>query len=157
MIAEQLGLGLDERRRLQRAALLHDIGKLGVSNQVLDKPGKLDDVEWVEMQRHSILGEEILSRIAAFADLARVAGAHHEKLDGSGYPRKLTGDAIDLETRIVACADVFDALTAERPYRAAMPVAKAFEIMRTEFVTKLDPDCFAALERAIAAADAVAA
>jgi HD-GYP domain-containing protein (c-di-GMP phosphodiesterase class II) len=157
MIAEELGVEEHHRRRLQRAALLHDFGKLGVSSQVLDKPGKLDGEEWAEMQRHAEEGERILSHIAAFADLARVAGAHHERLDGTGYPRRLSGEALDLDTRIVAVADVFDALTADRPYRPAMPVAKAFEIMRAETGSKLDPTCFAALERAIAKADAAAA
>jgi HD-GYP domain-containing protein (c-di-GMP phosphodiesterase class II) len=157
MIAEELAIPERDRRRLQRAALLHDIGKLGVSNQILDKPGKLDTAEWAEMQRHAEEGERILSRIAAFADLARVAGAHHERLDGTGYPRKLAGEALDRDTRIVAVADVFDALTADRPYRAAMPVAQAFDIMRAETGTKLDPTCFAALERAIAKADSAQA
>jgi putative nucleotidyltransferase with HDIG domain len=157
MIAEGLGLPEPRRRRLQRAALLHDIGKLGVSNQILDKPGKLDPDEWVEMKHHAALGEEILSRIAAFADLARIAGAHHERLDGSGYPRGLAGEALDLETRIVAVADVFDALTADRPYRKAMPVSQAFEIMGADVGRALDPDCFLALQRAIARVDSAAA
>jgi putative nucleotidyltransferase with HDIG domain len=157
MVAEELGVPAGDRRRLQRAALLHDIGKLGVSNQILDKPGKLDPLEWVEMKNHAAEGERILSHIAAFADLARVAGSHHERLDGTGYPRGLAGDALDRDTRIVAIADVFDALTADRPYRAAMPVAEAFAIMRADVGGKFDPDCFAALERAVARADRAAA
>ena len=149
MIAEDLGFPAERRRALQRAALLHDIGKLGVSNQILDKPGRLSPKEWEEVRRHARLGEEILSRVTAFSDLARVAGAHHERLDGSGYPRRLSGRQIDLETRIVAVADVFDALTADRPYRAAMPMAQAFEVMGNDVGRALDPDCFIALQRAI--------
>ncbi len=151
MIGEALGLPDERRRRLKRAALLHDIGKLGVSNQILDKPGKLDEAEWAAVRHHPALGEVILSRIGAFKELARIAGSHHERLDGKGYPRGLTGADIDLETRIVTAADVFDALTAERPYRAAMPVSVAFEVMARDVGSAIDADCFAALQRAIAA------
>ena len=84
-----MGLAAERRRWLKRAALLHDIGKLGVSNSILDKPGKLDEAEWEAMKQHAAHSETILSRIAAFGDLAGVAGAHHERLDGKGYPRGL--------------------------------------------------------------------
>jgi putative nucleotidyltransferase with HDIG domain len=157
MIAEQLGFSDDRRRWLKRAALLHDIGKLGVSNQILDKPGKPDEEEWAAIKRHPALGETILKRIGAFAELARVAGAHHERLDGRGYPRGITAEAIDLETRIVTAADIFDALTAERPYRAAMPVSKAFAIMDADVGTAIDPVCLDALKRGLAAVEQAAA
>lgn len=157
MIAEQLGFSDERRRWLKRAALLHDIGKLGVSNQILDKPGKPDEDEWAAIRRHPALGETILRRIGAFASLARVAGAHHERLDGKGYPRGLTETAIDLETRIVTTADIFDALTAERPYRAAMPVSRAFAIMDGDVGTALDPVCLDALKRGLAAVERAAA
>src|SRR4029079_1971211 len=121
MIARQLGLDHAHCRWIKRAAPLHDIGKLGVSNQILDKPGQLDEIEWIAMRKHAALGEAVLSRIAAFENLARVVGSHHERLDGKGYPHGLVGDEIALETRIISTADVFDALTAERPYRAALP------------------------------------
>jgi HD-GYP domain-containing protein (c-di-GMP phosphodiesterase class II) len=104
-----------------------------------------------------VLGETILSQIAAFADMARVAATHHEKLDGTGYPRGLAAPDLPLETRIVTTADIFDALTADRPYRAAMPVAKAFEIMSGMVGTALDPDCFAALQQAVDRIDREAA
>ena len=149
MIAEALGMSPERRRWLQRAALLHDIGKLGVSNSVLDKPAKLDDAEWVLMREHPVHSERILSRISAFRDIARIGGAHHERIDGKGYPRGLKGDQICRDTRIVTVADIFDALTAERPYRAAMPVAKALGIMEGDVGTAIDPDCFAALKRAL--------
>nr|WP_207459741.1 HD domain-containing protein [Azospirillum sp. SYSU D00513] len=150
LIAEDLGFGEDQRRRLRRAALLHDIGKLGVSNEILDKPGKLDEAEWAAMRNHAVYSEAILSRIGAFAELARIGGAHHERLDGKGYPRGLRAESICLATRIVSTADVFDALTADRPYRAAMPVAKALAIMEADVGKAFDPVCFEALRRAVA-------
>lgn len=150
MIGEALALSDERRRRLKRAALLHDIGKLGVSNQILDKPGRLDEAEWLAIKHHPTLGEVILSRIGAFRELSRIAGAHHERLDGKGYPRGLLAPDIDIDTRIVTTADIFDALTAERPYRPAMPVSKAFEIMKNDLGTAIDPMCFDALRRAVA-------
>ncbi len=145
-LAQRLELPAGTRRWLRRGALLHDVGKLGVSNLILDKPGKLDPAEWAEMQRHAMHSEEILGRISAFGTLARVAGAHHERLDGSGYPRGLDARHIRLETRIITTADVFDALTADRPYRAALPYAQALEIMRADIGKGIDADCFVALE-----------
>ena len=153
VVAEQLGFDDAQRRWLKRAALLHDIGKLGVSNAILDKPGKLDDDEWAAMRMHAAHSEAILSRIGAFRELAPIAGAHHERLDGKGYPRGLSGDQICLETRIITTADIFDALTAERPYRAAMPITKAMAIMAEMVGTQIDANCFAALGRALGRID----
>jgi HD-GYP domain-containing protein (c-di-GMP phosphodiesterase class II) len=150
MIAEELGMAPDRRRWLKRAALLHDIGKLGVSNSVLDKQGKLDSEEWADMKMHAVHTQTILARTSVFADLAETAAAHHERLDGTGYPKGLRADAIVLETRIITTADIFDALTADRPYRAAMPVTKALSIMREELDTAIDRGCFEALQKALA-------
>jgi len=150
LIAVQMNQSTAQRRRLHRAALLHDIGKLGVSNAILEKPGKLTDDEWAEVKRHPGLGELILSRVAAFADLAEVAGAHHERLDGTGYPKQLRSRHISLDARIVAVADVFDALTADRPYRKAMSVDQALAILDAESQTALDPRCVTALKRGLA-------
>lgn len=149
MIGESLGLSAERRRWLKRGALLHDVGKLGVSNSVLDKAGKLDISEWEEVKMHAAYTETILSRIGAFAELARVSAAHHEKLDGTGYPRGLKGDEITLETRIITTADIFDAITAERPYRGATPIPKTLEIMSENLHTAIDPRCFDALKVAI--------
>ena len=147
LIAEQLGLPPERRRWLRRGALLHDIGKLGVSNSLLDKPGKLDAQEWQAMRLHAAYTEQILSGIAPFAELARIAGAHHEKLDGTGYPRGLTAPDIALETRIITTADIFDAISADRPYRAAIPVEETLEIMQQTVGTALDARCMNALRR----------
>jgi len=149
MIAEALGLPAERRRWLKRGALLHDVGKLGVSNSVLDKAGALDREEWAAVRRHAEFTEIILGRIGAFAELGRIAGAHHERLDGGGYPRGLAGDQIDLETRIITTADIFDAITAERPYRGAIPVPQALEMMEKTVGTALDPRCFQALKAAL--------
>jgi HD-GYP domain-containing protein (c-di-GMP phosphodiesterase class II) len=157
LIAEEMALSDDECRWLKRAALLHDVGKLGVSNSILDKPGKLDPDEWVAMKMHAAHTETILSRIAAFRELAPIAGAHHERLDGKGYPRGLKGEEIAFETRIITTADIFDALTADRPYRAAMPVATALGVMAEQVGTAIDADCFAALRRALGSLDAALA
>ncbi len=153
MVAEQLGFGAVQRRWLKRAALLHDIGKLGVSNTILDKPGKLDDAEWAAMRMHAAYSEAILSRVGAFRELAPIAGAHHERLDGKGYTRGISEDQICLETRIITTADIFDALTADRPYRAAMPITKALALMSGMVGTQIDASCFTALKRALGRID----
>ena len=148
LIAEQVGVSAERRRWLRRGALLHDIGKLGVSNSLLDKPGKLDESEWQAMRLHAVYTEQILSGIAPFAELARIAGAHHERLDGAGYPRGLQAAEISLETRIITTADIFDAISADRPYRAAVPVEQTLEIMQKMVGTALDGRCMTALRRA---------
>ncbi len=150
LIGERLGLAPERRRWLRRGALLHDVGKLGVSNSVLDKPGKLDDEEWAAVKLHATYTETILSRIDAFAELARVSAAHHERLDGGGYPRGLKADDISLETRIITTADIFDAITAERPYRGAIPVPRTLEMMAEHVGTAIDARCFEALKAALA-------
>jgi putative nucleotidyltransferase with HDIG domain len=153
MIAETLGLSFERRRWLKRGALLHDIGKLGVSNSILDKPDKLDAEEWDAVKLHATYTQTILSRIGAFSELARVAAAHHERLDGGGYPRGLKAEEISLETRIITTADIFDAITAERPYRGAIAVPRTLEMMVETVGTAIDAQCFAALKAALARLD----
>jgi HD-GYP domain-containing protein (c-di-GMP phosphodiesterase class II) len=151
LIAAALGLPPEQRRWLRRGAFLHDLGKLGVSNAVLDKAGPLDRDEWQAVKLHAAYTEAILSRIEAFGELARVAGAHHERLDGQGYPGGLRAEQIRLETRIITTADIFDAITAERPYRRAIPLPEALELMSGIVGTALDPRCFDALKAAMTA------
>lgn len=156
LIAEEMGYDADRRRWLKRAALLHDVGKLGVSNAILDKNDRPDEAEWAAIRRHPELGETILSKIEALRDTAVIAGAHHERLDGRGYPRGIDAGRINLDTRIVTAADIFDALTADRPYRKAMSASQAFTIMRGDVGTAIDSDCFAALERGFARMEKIA-
>ncbi|KIA80960.1 HD-GYP domain-containing protein [Chromobacterium phragmitis] len=154
-IGMELGLDPQRRRWLKRGALLHDVGKLGVSNTILDKPGKLTPEEWEAVKRHAAYTETILGRIESFAELARVAGAHHERLDGTGYPRGLMADQIALETRIITVADIFDAIHAARPYHPENPVPVTLDIMRQSLGSALDPRCFAALEGVLREEDAL--
>ncbi|HVU44666.1 MAG TPA: HD domain-containing phosphohydrolase [Terracidiphilus sp.] len=148
-IACKLNLSSDRVRLVHRAALLHDLGKLSVPNSILDKQGKLDANEWQIVQGHPRLTREILSRIRQFGRLALIAGAHHEKLDGSGYPDHLMGSSLPLEARIIAVADVYGALTEDRPYRAGLPIEQVVEIMSKDIPTRLDPDCYEALMRSL--------
>ena len=145
-IAGVLEFDSDERRTLRRAGLLHDIGKLAVSNRILDKPGKLTDEEFQVIQTHPVHTLAILKRAPCFAALADLAANHHEKLDGSGYPRGLTGDELDLPMRVLAVADVYEALTADRPYRGPLPPDEALEIIGRDVPHKLDGDVCRALE-----------
>lgn len=134
-----------EIRTLNRAALLHDIGKLGVSNSILDKRGPLTNEERLMVQDHPRFTEEILSRVAAFAPIAFVAGAHHERIDGKGYHRGVGGDALPRDARILAVADVFDALHADRPYRDGMPLERIMGILHADAGSAFDPQMVAAL------------
>lgn len=119
-IAERLGLPETNRVRLRRAGLLHDIGKLGVPNRILDKPGTLDPAEWAVIQRHPHWTEQILERVPGFREFARDAGAHHERVDGRGYHRGIKGEHLSADARILAVADRIDALSADRPYRGRL-------------------------------------
>jgi HD-GYP domain-containing protein (c-di-GMP phosphodiesterase class II) len=148
-IGGTMGVPPARRRWLHRAALLHDVGKLGVSNMILDKPGKLSEREWVEMRDHAVHTQAILGRIGAFADLAPIAAAHHERLDGTGYPLGLHEDQIRRETRIITVCDYYDALTSDRPYRAALSVDHAMAIIERETGAAIDHDCCEALRNII--------
>jgi HD-GYP domain-containing protein (c-di-GMP phosphodiesterase class II) len=149
-IGEQLGIEPQELRRLRRAGLLHDIGKLGVSNRILDKPGKLTPEERSEIERHPVYTWEILLRVPAFADFAWTAALHHEKLDGSGYPWKIDGRGLDRSARVLAVADMYEALVADRPYRAGMTPDDALGILRRECGAKLCRDAVGGLEALLA-------
>jgi HD-GYP domain-containing protein (c-di-GMP phosphodiesterase class II) len=144
-----LGFDGDELGDLRRAALLHDIGKLAVSNRILDKPDRLTDAEYARIKEHPLFTQWVLERVSCFEHLAPVACAHHERLDGGGYPRGLTAGDLTLPMRVLAVADVYEALTAERPYRHALPEDNALAIIRHDVPTRLDADALTALETVI--------
>jgi putative nucleotidyltransferase with HDIG domain len=134
-VATELGFDPYELSDLRRAALLHDVGKLGVSNRILDKPGKLDEEEWKAVRRHPEYTLRILERVPVFASLAELAANHHERMDGRGYHRGLRAGELPLAHRVLVVADVFEALTATRPYRDGMPVEKALAIVHGDVGT----------------------
>ena len=146
-IAQAMGIEGAHLTQVRRAALLHDIGKLAVSNAILDKPGKLDAAEWQTVKQHPYYTQQILGQIQGFNRLSEIAAAHHERLDGSGYFRGLCADALDTDMRILAVADVFDALSAARPYRGALAMSDVFAIMDKDANTALDGDCIALLKQ----------
>jgi putative two-component system response regulator len=131
-MAVRLGLPRDQRIALRRAGVVHDIGKIGVPEHVLLKKGPLTPEEWVIMKEHPAVGERICSPLKSFRLVLPIIRHHHEKLDGSGYPDGLRGDEIPLTARILQITDVFDALTTDRPYRAALPAEVAHSMMREE-------------------------
>jgi HD-GYP domain-containing protein (c-di-GMP phosphodiesterase class II) len=141
-----LGFDAVVLRDLRRAGLLHDIGKLAISNVILDKPGKLTDGEFSTIKEHPAYSLRILQRAPIFASIADLAADHHERIDGTGYPRRLEGAALDMPVRALAVADVYEALTADRPYRGALPAEKALDVVSWEVPGRLDRDAFAALE-----------
>lgn len=156
-IAQDLGIEGEALVTLERAALLHDIGKLGISNQILDKPGKLDENEFNLVKLHPKYTYDILRPITGFARLAEVAASHHERLDGKGYWRGLGQEHLDLDMRCITAADVFDALTAKRPYRDGLPMRDVFKIMEADIGTAFDADCVASLKDRYLHAEALAA
>lgn len=133
-------------RGVMRAGLLHDLGKLGISNRILDKPGRLDDGERAMIRHHPKWSWEILRGVPAFASLAASASLHHERLDGRGYPWGLPAEALDRTARILALADVYEALTAKRPYREALPVDRVLGIMRDDVDRAFDAELFDVVE-----------
>jgi HD-GYP domain-containing protein (c-di-GMP phosphodiesterase class II) len=145
LMAETLGLSPRRTQFVRRAALLHDLGKLRIPTSVLEKQGKLTLEEFLLVKQHPALTRKILGRIPAFRELAQVAGSHHEKLDGTGYPNNLRAEDLSLETRIVAVADVYTALSEQRPYRESLDLQQITEIMSKDIPNKLDPECFDAL------------
>jgi putative nucleotidyltransferase with HDIG domain len=144
-IAQTLGLALDRTVLVRRAALLHDIGKLRIPNSILHKQGKLTVEEFLIVKEHPALTRRILGRIPAFRELAEVAGAHHEKLDGTGYPNQLNAKDLCVEARVVAVADVYAALSEVRPYRESLDLNQVTEIMKKEIPARLDAEAFEAL------------
>lgn len=151
--ARQLDIPADQLRVLSRAALLHDLGKLAVSNQILDKKGRLTDEEFATIQRHPAHTQHILERVAPFASFAELAGAHHERVDGGGYHRGTVSTELSQEARILAVADQYEALTAHRPYREGMSPTEALALLRKDAGKGVCPTSLDALERFLDSAE----
>jgi putative nucleotidyltransferase with HDIG domain len=149
-LAVTLAMAAEDADSIAQAGLLHDIGKIGVPEAVLRKTGPLSDEEWEMMRRHPIVGAQIVAPFEFFAAGALVIRHHHERCDGSGYPDRLVGTQIPAGARIVAVADVYDALTSDRPYRAALTPPAALELIIRQAGTTLDADVVAALVAVIA-------
>jgi putative two-component system response regulator len=142
LMAKELGFGKEESENILHAAPMHDIGKIGIPDKVLLKPGKLDEEEWTIMKQHTTIGGHILE--GDDSDLLRLAReialTHHERWDGTGYPRGLQGEDIPLSGRIVSLADVFDALTSVRPYKKAWKVEEAVAFIQENRGSQFDPN-----------------
>jgi putative nucleotidyltransferase with HDIG domain len=149
-VADQLGLDAEQRRNLEFAALLHDVGKIAVPKDILNKPGKLDPQEWVIMKSHTLEGQRVLGRIGGFMDeVGRLVRSHHERWDGHGYPDALAGEAIPLEARIIACCDTWNAMRTDRAYRRALSHEVALAELLANTGAQLDPKVVQAFLRVV--------
>jgi HD-GYP domain-containing protein (c-di-GMP phosphodiesterase class II) len=138
-LAQQLGMGAESVEQLRRGALLHDIGKIGIPDAILHKPGALSEAEWQVMRRHPEYARDLLAPIAFLRPALDIPYYHHERWDGSGYPHGLRGEAIPLAARIFAVVDVWDALSSDRPYRTAWPADRVRDYLRAEAGRLFDP------------------
>jgi putative two-component system response regulator len=149
-LGEQLGLSVDQITALRRAGIVHDVGKIAVPDAILLKPGRLTPDEWTIIREHSVVGERICAPLKSFRHVLPIIRHHHEKLDGSGYPDGLRGEAIPITARVLQIVDVYDALTTDRPYKKAFSVPDALQTMKVE-VSKgwWDPQIFDRFERLV--------
>ncbi len=147
LIGNEFNLTKEQQSALQRGALLHDIGKIGISDTILNKAGELTKEEWATMRQHPEIGRKIIKDIPFLQEAISVVYAHHERWDGSGYPLGLRGEEIPLEARIFAVADIFDALTSKRPYRETATEAEALAYLKEQAGILLDPEVVVVFER----------
>jgi len=149
-VGEELGLAPVRLRELAVGGLLHDVGKLAVPNDILQKPGALTDDEFDVIKTHPEVGSELVRELGFSKQVARLVLDHHERLDGAGYPNGRTALELDLETRILTVCDVYDALLSVRVYRDAWTHGRAIALLHEQTGTAFDPGCVAALERVLA-------
>jgi HD-GYP domain-containing protein (c-di-GMP phosphodiesterase class II) len=148
--AATLGLAESRRRDVEFVAMLHDVGKIFVPKEILNKPGELDPYQWEVIRCHTVEGERILKHVGgALARIARYVRSSHEHYDGGGYPDGLAGESIPIEARIVAVCDAYSAMTTDRPYRAAMPIDAALDELHRCAGTQFDPNVVSALEHVV--------
>jgi putative nucleotidyltransferase with HDIG domain len=146
-IADRLGLSAEEREAVETGALLHDIGKIGIPERILHKPGPLDDEEWEVMKEHPEISDRILAEVNLHPIVRQIARWSHERIDGHGYPDGLAGEQIPLAARIVLVADAYDAITSDRPYRRGRDAAAALAELHAHAGTQFCPTVLAALEQ----------
>jgi putative nucleotidyltransferase with HDIG domain len=139
VLASELGVTEEEMFHMERGALLHDIGKVAIPDRILHKAGPLTESEWEEIRKHPVIGHRMCSRIAFLEGASKIVLHHHERWDGKGYPHGLAGEEIPLGARVFAVVDAFDAMTTNRPYRAAAGYAAALDELRTHAGTQFDP------------------
>jgi putative nucleotidyltransferase with HDIG domain len=145
-IAEELGLSPERRRNLEFGALLHDVGKIAIPKEIINKPGKLNPEEWTIIKTHTVEGQKLLDRVGGFMrDVGLIVRSHHERWDGSGYPDGLAGEEIPLEARIIACCDTWNAMRTDRSYRKALSHDVALRELRSNSGSQLDPRVVEAL------------
>ncbi len=139
-MADRLGLSAERRRNLEFAALLHDVGKIAIPKEIINKPGKLDPHEWAIIKTHTVEGQKMLDRVGGFMrQVGMIVRSHHERWDGGGYPDRLAGEAIPLEARIIACCDTWNAMRTDRPYRKALAYDVASAELSSNSGTQFDP------------------
>lgn len=148
-IAEELQLPPDQLRALSQGTIIHDIGKLDIPDEILNKPGRLTEEERAIIEQHPVRGYQMCRRLGFMKEELEIIRSHHEKWNGEGYPDRLAGEEIPRLARIVAVADVYDALTSDRAYRKAMSQEQAMAILRENKGTHFDPECVDAWERAV--------
>ncbi len=149
-VADAMGLSSKQRRNVEFGALLHDVGKIAIPKEIINKPGPLTDDEWLVIKTHTVEGQKMLDRVGGLlSEVGQIVRSSHERWDGSGYPDGLSGEKIPVESSIVSCCDAFNAMTTDRSYRAAMSLGEALAELRANSGSQFDPRVVEALVRVI--------